>query len=120
MTEKMKTCEKKMKKFFIVIGILAVLCISCLSGCLDEKSKFIGTWQNQAVGTTMTFDSKNKVTITGLGFVSLSGTYDYTIANQKITFSSGDIGVTLNYSFPESNQLIISNNQGASLLLTKI
>lgn len=112
----------KMKKLFIGIGILTILSIICLSGCLDEKSKFIGTWQTQDGSTSMTFDSNNKVTITGsgpLGILSLTGTYDYSIANQKITFSSGDTGFTFNYSFPESNQLILSNEQGASLLLTK-
>jgi hypothetical protein len=114
--------EEKMKKFFIGIGVLAMICLSCLSGCLDEKSKFIGTWENQDGSTSMTFDSNNKVTIGGsgpLGIISLTGTYDYSIANQKITFSSGDTGFTLNYSFPESNQLILSNDQGASLVLTK-
>jgi hypothetical protein len=113
---------RKMKKLVILVGILAMLCVSCLSGCMDEKSKFIGTWQNQDGSTTMTFDSNNKVTISGsgpLGIVSLTGTYDYSVADQKITFSSGDLGFTMNYSFPESNQLILSNDQGASLLLTK-
>ena len=98
-----------------------LVCASCLSGCMDEKSKFIGTWQNQDGSTTMKFDSNNKVTITGtgpLGIVSLTGTYDYSIANQKITFSSGS-GITLNYSFPESNQLILSNDQGVSVVFTK-
>lgn len=111
-----------MKKLVIGIGILAILSVICLSGCLDEKSNFIGTWQTQDGSTTMTFDSNNKVTITGtgpLGFLSLTGGYDYSIANQKITFSSGDTGITFNYSFPESDQLILSTEQGASLLLTK-
>jgi hypothetical protein len=114
--------EEKMKKLVIIIGMLAVLCVGCLSGCLDEKSKFIGTWQNQDGSASMTFDSNNRVTISGsgpLGFLSLTGTYDYSIANQKITFSSGDTGITLNYSFPSSNQMILSNDQGASLVLTK-
>jgi len=111
-----------MKKLVMSIGILAILSIITLSGCVDEKSKFIGTWQTQDGSTSMTFDSNNKVMITGtgpLGFVTLTGAYDYSIANQKITFSSGNTGVTFNYSFSESNQLILSTEQGASLLLTK-
>lgn len=111
-----------MKKLIILVGILALLCVSCLSGCMDEKSKFIGTWKTQDGSTTMTFDSDNKVTISGsgpLGIVSLTGSYAYSVANQKITFSSGDTGITLNYSFPQSTQLILSNDQGASLILTK-
>lgn len=111
---------KKMKKVFILLGIFTIIWVSSLSGCLDEKSKFVGTWQSSSI--SMTFDSNNKVTITGsglLGVASLTGTFNYSIANQKITFSSGDFGRTFNYSFPESNQLIISDESGASLLLTK-
>ncbi|HWR27019.1 MAG TPA: hypothetical protein VN377_01140 [Candidatus Thermoplasmatota archaeon] len=111
-----------MKRLFIGIGILAILSISYLSGCLDEKSKFIGTWETQDGSTSMTFDTNNKVTISGSGplaIVSLTGLFAYSLANQKITFSSGDTGITLNYSFPSSNQLILSNDQGASLVLTK-
>jgi len=109
-----------MKKIFVILGIFMVLWVSSLSGCLDEKSKFIGTWQSQSI--SMTFDSNNKVTITGsglLGIASLTGTFNYSIADQKITFSSGDFGRTFNYSFSDSNQLIISDDSGASLLLTK-
>jgi hypothetical protein len=110
-------------KSAIVIGILAVVLISCFSGCVDEKSKFIGTWQTQDGSTTMTFDTSNIVMISGsgpLGMVSLIGEFNYSLANQKITFSAGDIGITLNYSFPQSNQLILSNDQGVSVILTKM
>ena len=111
-----------MKKLFGVVGMLLLLSLCTLSGCLDEKSKFIGTWEIQDGSVSMTFDSNNKVTITGsgpLGFFSLSGVYDYTLANQKITFLSGGSGITLNYSFPASNRLLLSNDQGASFELTK-
>lgn len=110
-----------MKKLLIVTGIVIVLGICSLSGCLDEKGKFIGTWQTQDGNTLMTFDSDNTVTISGtgpLGLVALIGTFNYSIANQRITFSSGDLGFTLDYSFPESNQMILTH-QGGSLLLTK-
>jgi hypothetical protein len=109
-------------KSLIVIGILGVVLVSCFSGCVDEKSKFIGTWQTQDGGTTMTFNTDNTVMISGtgpLGIVGLIGTFNYSLANQKITFSSGDIGITLNYSFSQSNQLILSNDQGVSIILTK-
>ncbi len=110
-----------MKKLFGVVGILLLLSL-VLSGCLDEKSKFIGTWETTDGSVSMTFDTNNKVTVTGsgpLGFFSLSGVYDYSLADQKITFLSGSTGITLNYSFPSSNQLILSNDQGASFELTK-
>jgi len=110
-----------MKKLLVVVGIVVVLALCSLSGCLDGKSKFIGTWQTQDGKTLMTFNTDNKVTISGtgpLGLVALIGTFNYSVANQKITFSSGDLGFTLDYSFPESNQLILTS-QGASLVLTK-
>jgi hypothetical protein len=111
-----------MKKLFVGIGIFMIISVGCFSGCLDEKSKFIGTWQNQDGSATFTFDSDNQVTISGSGpfaLLSITGLCDYSLANQKITFSSGDIGFTLNYSFPSSNQLVLSNDQGTSLILTK-
>jgi hypothetical protein len=111
-----------MKRLVIGTGIILMIGLSFLSGCLDERSKFIGTWENQDGGISMTFDSNSKVTITGsgpFGFFSLAGAYDYTVADQKITFLSGGTGITLNYSFPESNQLILSNDQGVSFVFIK-
>jgi hypothetical protein len=113
---------KIMKKLLVGSIIFVIIGVSCFSGCLDEKGKFIGTWQTQDGSTTLTFDANNQVTISGsgpLGILSITGVYAYSLANQKITFSSGDTGLTLNYSFPSSNQLILSNEQGGSLILTK-
>jgi hypothetical protein len=93
-----------------------------LSGCLDEKSKFIGTWRTAGEETTITFNS-DTATIVGtgpLGLGSLTGSFNYTIANNKITFSSGGtLGITLNYSFSGST-LIISNDVGSSIIFTKV
>ncbi len=111
-----------MKSSFAIMIILSIIFVGCFSGCIDEKSKFIGTWTNQEGTTTMTFDAYSHVTITGtgpLGMVGLIGTFNYSVANQQITFSAGDIGITLNYSFPQSNELILSNNQGVSVIFTK-
>ncbi len=111
-----------MKKLLGVVGMLLLLSLCVLSGCLDEKSKFIGTWETTDGSVSMTFDTNNKVTVTVSGpleFFSLSGVYDYSLANQKITFLSGSTGITLSYSFPSSNQLILSSDQGASFELTK-
>jgi hypothetical protein len=99
-----------------------VVCVSCLSGCMDEKSKFIGTWQSADGHTTITFNTEDTAVIVGtgpFGMAGLVGTFNYSVANQKITFSSGSIGETLNYSFPQSNQLILSSDAGVSLVLTK-
>ena len=110
-------------KYGILVVIFLVILLSGLSGCLDEKSKFIGSWQTADGLTTITFSNDNTATVTGsgpLGFVALVGTFNYSIANQKVTFSKGSLGITLNYSFPSSNQLILSNDQGGSIVLNKM
>ena len=115
---------KKQKQFVLVIGImLVILTTISLSGCLDEKSKFIGTWATSGGGGTMTFNNDNKVTVTGqLGDLSLSGTYTWAVADGKITFTSesgGSAGINLDYRFPKDNQLILTGSSGGSITLTK-
>jgi hypothetical protein len=113
---------KKQKQVILFGVMLIILTIISLSGCVDEKSKFIGMWETAGGETTITFDS-NTATIVGtgpLGFASLTGIFNYTIANSKITFSSGGtLGITLNYSFSDST-LIFSNDAGNSMILTKV
>lgn len=113
---------KKQKQFVIVGIMLMMLATVSLSGCFDEKSKFIGTWATSDGNGTMTFTDDNKVTATGqLGDFSLSGTYTWAIADEKITFTSesgGTLGVTYDYRFSD-NQLIFTNSNGGSITLTK-
>ena len=110
------------KKQIVIIGVFLVVMVVGLSGCVDEKSKFLGTWKTAGGETTLTFDS-NTATIVGtgpLGVTSLTGSFNYTIANNKITFSSGGtLGITLNYSFSGST-LVISNDAGDSVIFTKV
>ena len=113
-----------MKKQFVIVGIMLVMLATVsLSGCLDEKSKFIGTWTTSGGDGSMTFNNDNKVTVTGqLGDFSLSGTYTWAIADGKITFTSesgGSAGITLDYRFPTDNQLILTGSSGGSITLTK-
>jgi hypothetical protein len=113
----------KKQKQFVLVGIILVMLITIsLSGCVDEKSKFIGTWRTAGGETTLTFDS-NTATFVGtgpLGVASLTGSFNYTIANNKITFSSGGtLGITMNYSFSDST-LVISNDAGDSVIFSKV
>jgi len=114
---------KKQKQFVLVGIMLVMLTTISLSGCVDEKSKFIGTWTTSNGDGTMTFTNDNKVTVTGqLVDISLSGTYTWAVAGEKITFTSesgGSVGMTLDYRFPTSNQLIFTNSNGGSITLTK-
>ena len=106
----------------LIVSLFLLILVSGLCGCVDEKSKFIGSWQTADGLTTFTFTNGNTVTIAGtgpLGIGALVGTFNYSIANQKVTFSAGSLGVTLSYSFPKSTQLILSNDQGASIVLNK-
>lgn len=110
-----------------IIGVLTtvlflVIIVIGLCGCLEEKSKFIGTWQYSS-GGTITFNTDNTVNIDNIGplvDMELIGVFDYSIANNQITFNSGSVGVILNYSFTDSNILILSNDAGFSITLTKI
>ncbi len=111
-----------MRKALVSIGAVLILGLVLVSGCMDEQSKFIGTWQFSE-GGTMTFYNNGTVVITDIGPLrefSLFGTFDYTIANQQVTFSAGSVGVTLSYSFPDANTLVLTNNAGLSLTLTKM
>jgi hypothetical protein len=110
------------KKQVAILGVCLVVLVAGLSGCVDEKSKFIGTWRTVGGETTLTFDSNIAIIVgTGpLGVASLTGSFNYTIANNKITFSSGGpLGITMNYSFSDST-LVISNDAGDSLIFNKV
>ena len=116
----------KKQKQLVLVGIMLVMLITIsLSGCTNavDKSKFIGTWTTSGGGGSLTFTSDDKVTATGqLGDLSLSGTYTWAVAGEKITFTSesgGSIGVTYDYRFPTSNELIFTNSMGGSITLTK-
>jgi hypothetical protein len=107
----------------LVILIITIIAVIIISGGYFEKNKFIGTWTTSGGGGTMTFTNDNKVTVTGqLGDISLSGTYTWAVASEKITFTSesgGSAGVTLSYRFPTSDQLIFTNSNGGSITLNK-
>ena len=114
-----------MKNKKLIESILAILIIIIgavgLSGCVDEKNKFIGTWR-YSEGGTITFNSDNTVSIDNIGpliDLQLIGIFDYKIENLQITFSSGSVGVTLNYNFVNSNTLELSNDAGLLITLTK-
>lgn len=111
-----------MKKFASILLISLFFTGLVLTGCFDEKSKFTGTWR-YSQGGTITFNNDNTVNIDNIGPLTdlkLIGIVDYLIANDQITFNSGSIGVTLQYSFPDSNTLILSNDAGLSLTLKKV
>lgn len=110
-----------MEKKHILIGTLLIFGIIFLSGCVDEKSKFIGTW-TFSEGGTIVFNNDGTAVITDIGplaALAVSGSVNYVLANQKITFSVGSVGVTLDYSFPDSNTLMLTNSLGVSLSLVK-
>lgn len=111
--------KRVIRSMLILVILMFFIVISC--GCLDEKSKFIGVWY-YSDGGTITFNNDNTVNIENigpLGDLELIGVFDYTISNNKITFDSGSVGVTLQFSFPNSNTLILSNDSGLSITLTK-
>ena len=117
---------KKQKQCVFIAIILVLLTTMSLSGCTNaiDKSSFIGTWTTSGGDGTMTFTNDNLVTVTGSlgGDISLSGTYTWAVADEKITFTSesgGSLGVTLDYRFPTATQLIFTNSNYGSITLTK-
>ena len=114
--------EYKMKMKLIIIGAVITILVLGFSGCLDEKSRFIGTWESEGGGTTLDFYEDNNVSISGDGpfdIVELTGNLEYSVGEDTVTFSSGSFGVTLNYQFPESDEMVLSNNQGSSMIFIK-
>jgi hypothetical protein len=108
---------KKQKQFILVGIMLVMLTTISLSGCMDEKSKFVGTWTSGDI--TMIFTNDNTVTISGV-LGDLSGTYTWAVAGGKITFTTGgSAGYTLDYRFPTDKQLILTNSNGGSFTLNK-
>ena len=117
---------KKQKQFVLVVGMMLVMLTTVsLIGCTNavDKSKFIGTWTTSGGDGSMVFTNDDKVTVTGqLGDISLSGTYTWAVAGEKITFTSesgGSLGVTMDYRFPTGDELIFTTASGGSVTLTK-
>lgn len=111
-----------MKKNILIIVLSLFLVFISFSGCLDEKNQFIGTWEAQNGNTTLVFKENNNVSISGdgpLDIIELTGNFEYLVGENTITFSSGSFGVTLNYQFPESDELVLSNDQGNSVTFIK-
>lgn len=105
----------------MLIGLLLCVGVLSLSVCVDEKSKFVGTW-NFSEGESIVFNNNGTAVITDIGplaDLAVVGIVTYSLTNQQITFSAGSVGVTLTYSFPDSNTLVLTNNEGFSLTLVK-
>ena len=103
----------------IIVIIIAAIGVSMV---LDEKGKFIGTWEYLG-GGIITFYQDDTAIITEIGPLKefeLNGDFNYFIENHHITFSSpsGDISITFNYNFPDSNTLELSTNNGFLITLT--
>ena len=107
----------------LLIAIIIIIVVAiALTMILDKKGKFIGTWQYSAGGTITFYDDNtvNIVNIGPLGDLQLLGVFEYKIVNNQIIFNSGSLGVTLNYSFSNSNTLILSNDAGLFIILNKL
>jgi hypothetical protein len=107
-----------MKYHLASLAAILIPFLIIFAGCVDEQSRFVGTWKNG--GATIIFFNDGTVTITGpLGF-GLSGSYDFTVEENKITFTSDPFEVTLHYRFQNDNTLVLSTlDTGVSLSLQK-
>ena len=110
-----------MKKQLVIIGILAILVCSGLSGCNQinntlnpEKSKFVGTWQNS---TSLVIDlfSDGKCT-----FQSINGTWDLKEGKLVLVLSTGST-ITYKYLFSNNDRTLslINLTYGTTFSVTK-
>ncbi len=110
-----------MKKITILLIVIMMVCVGLLSW-YNEQGKFIGTWQYSASGT-ITFNNDNTAVINNirlLGLTEFIGTITYEIGNNRVTFTSGSVSVSLDYNFPDSNTLVLTSYAGDSIELTKV
>ena len=100
-----------------IISIIVIIFVAVgLSMVLDEKSKFIGTWEYEG-GGIITFyedDTAIFVEISPLKEIGLNGVFNYAIENDQIKFSSpsNDFVINFHFNFPDSKTLELSTNDG--------
>ncbi len=105
----------------IAINIIIVASIG-LTKVLNKKTKLIGIWR-YSVRETITFNDNNTINIDNIGplvDLELLGVLNYKISNNQITFNSNSVSETLNYSFPDSDKLVLINDADSSITLTKL
>jgi len=91
-----------MKKKIIMLGIVVLLICVGLTGCMDEKSKFIGEWKDQDGDTHHFFSDGNFNTMTE--GITQSGAWE--IKDNKLVINVPEGTVTYSYTFSNSDKTL--------------
>lgn len=105
------------KKLVVIVSVVLFLTIG-LSGCTDEKSRFIGTWTNDNGEITLTFsDNGNCVIVEGTE--SHTGGWDTDGGRLGLDWF-GDI-LVFDYAFSDGDKTLklYDVNDGSEFLVVK-
>jgi len=108
-----------LKKQLVIIGITLVLLAVGLTGCIDDKSKFVGTWtevNSVPPDSFIIFSDGTIVTPDG------SGTWE--LKDGKLVMIATEQGQTItsvyNYTFSNNdNTMTLTNTKGQIFSFTK-
>ena len=102
------------KQIIVVLGIIFILLIVGLSGCVDEENKIVGEWRDQDGDTHHFFSDGTYNSISGS--TTQSGMWE--LKDEKLVFTTSGGTITYNYSFSNNDKtLTLSGPQ--TLILTK-
>ena len=103
-----------MNKKIIILAIIIIILTFGLSGCIEEKTKFIGTWRTNLGIMIYTFNEDGTYQGT-----ATSGTYE--IKDGRLICASGSFIRMYEYEFMNDDNTLILNGLGgaASYTLTK-
>ena len=113
-----------MKKQLVILGLVVLLLVIGLSGCVDnqdERNKFVGTWKHESTYNTIiiVFFSNGTYETQGQPIYDVGS---YGVKNGKISLSPSNTNLVLiyDYSFSNDNQkfTLVSEN-GSTITYTK-
>ncbi len=89
-----------MQKQLVIIGIIALLVCVGFSGCINDKSKFNGTWSTGSSYSTITFFSDGTCSYAGMS----SGSWE--IKDGKLVINGFGMSGTFEYSFSNNDNML--------------
>lgn len=100
------------KNRVLIFGFVLLLIVSIFSGCIDEKSKFVGTWKDEQ-GDYIVFKSDNTLESEEESGVE-KGTWK--ISNEELTINILGATLIFDYSFSnDDNTLTLTSKVSESI-----
>ena len=91
-----------MKKIAILLIVILVVSVGFLSGCVNEESRFIGTWADQK-GYNLVIFSDGTYTNEDIT-TTYSGTWE--LKDDKIVFTVQEVDLPFSYSFSNNGNTL--------------